>query len=228
MAQARPADNPLGERSLARGRMLHHRGGVSDSSAALKYDALTRQLERARAMQTAYFSRFFSWIILTGFTFVILYLVPYPAAQALLPFWVVTAGVQASFYLHFVDFARVRAADLERRLNLLLGEKLFLEAVLEADYFYPMEKPKLGGVILSQPASFFSAYTVHWLFLWSFFFLFGALAAWQALAGYRLFYAVLLASWAALNVGYVSWYFLGHADESRIARRLRDGTAPSG
>ncbi len=201
---------------------------MSDPLQALKYDALTRQLERARAMQAAYFSRFFWWIIGTAFVAVLLYLIPDPSVRALLPFGVITAGVQASFYLHFVDFARIQAAALERRLNTLLGENLFLESVLEADYFYPLEKPKLGGISSARPTTFFSAYTVHWLFLWSFFFLFGLLAAWQTLAMFRLFYVVLLASWSALNLGYLAWYFLGHADQTRAVRELEalSGTAP--
>jgi hypothetical protein len=195
---------------------------VNDSLTALRYDALSRQLERMRGMQYGYFTKFFSWVIVTGFTFVLIYLAPFPGAQMVLPFWVVTAGVQASFYLHFVDFARVHARALEERLNVLLEEEVLVASRLEDAYFYPLEKPKFSGLVLTRPTTFFSAYTTHWVFVWAFFYLFGALQAWEAAGTYRFFYFLLLGSWSALNVGYLAWYFIRQRDEKRIAAMLRE------
>lgn len=195
---------------------------MPDPLLALKYDALTRQLERMRAMQYGYFTKFFAGLLLNGFAFVAIYLLPFTAAHVLLPFWVLTAGVQSSFYLHFVDFARVHAAALEKRINALLGEELLVGGRLEEVYFYPLERPKFSGIILTHPSTFFSAFTVHWLFVWGFFFLVGLYRAWQGLGPYLALYLALLGMWSAVNALYLAWYFIGQRDEKRIAKLLRE------
>jgi hypothetical protein len=93
-------------------------------------------------------------------------------------------------------------------------------AQMEDGYFYPIGKAKFSGIIFAKPSTFFSAYTVHWLFIWSFFFLVGVLAAWESLTVYRLFYMVLLASWSALNLGYLGWYFVRQEDLTALRKQL--------
>jgi hypothetical protein len=189
---------------------------------ALRYDALTRQLERMRAMHYAYFAKFFTWLTGTALVFLILFLLPFSQAQAVLPFLVITAGVQASFYLHFTDFARVHARWLEEEINALLEKDTLVASRLEADYFYPLEQPKFSGVILTNPTTFFSAFTLHWSGVWSLLFIVGLVRAWPELGVWKLPYAALLASWSLLNVGYLAWYFIRQRDEKKIAQQLRD------
>jgi hypothetical protein len=193
-----------------------------------RYDALTRQLERMRAMQYAYFQKFFSWIILSLILFLVLWLLPYLPAQLLLPFLVVTAGVQASFYLHFVDFSRVHARALERKLNQVLGEKILVGSELEDAYFYPILQSKISGVLPLNPTRFFSAYTLHWCGLWTLAYGAGLWKAWEGLEGEsRFWYVAILLTWTAVNVGYLTWFFWQQLDLRRVAKLLDQHFPPT-
>lgn len=191
----------------------------------LQYDALTRQLERMRGMQYAYFSKFFWWVIVTFFVMIYLAIYPQSFATLALPFLVVTAGVQASFYLHFVDFARVHARALERKINQLVGDQVLLGAEIEDLYFYPLDHPKMSGLSYAKPLGFFSVYTLHWCGLWLFFYVVGVyLSVWILglgdLAAYTLPYYLLLAVWTLGNVLYLLLYFGRGHDLKAVAARL--------
>jgi hypothetical protein len=193
----------------------------NDKREALIYDATMRQLERMRGMQYAYHNKFFFWITLNFVVLIWLYTSTGGLGRLVIPFVVVTAGVQAAFYLHFCDFARLHAAALEKKLNQMLGRRVLMGTDLEQDYFYPLPEPKVAGFIPSAPLNFFSGYTLHWIILWAVLFL-GSL--WQgyaqAASPTAIVMAVLAVAWAALNAGYVAWYFLRSGDTEHMAARL--------
>lgn len=188
----------------------------------LKYDALTRQLERMRAMQYAYHRKFFTLLFLSVVGIVLAYWWRSAMALVLLAFGLVTAGVTASFFLHFCDFARTHARALEAKLNQLLGEPLLNAAELEADYFYPHGQRRISGFTPARPDTFFSFFTLHFSVVWTV----AALVALWSLApvysggGYVLLLVCFLA-WTALNVGFLVYWFQGDA-ERRLAARLRE------
>lgn len=197
-----------------------------DERLRLQYDALTRQLERMRGMQYGYFSKFFWWVILTFLAMILLVLSPTAVGNLVLPFLVVTAGVQASFYLHFVDFARVHARAVEQKINRLLGAHTLLGAEIEDLYFYPLDKPKMSGLSFAKPFGFFSVYTLHWCGLWVLFYFYGVyLSSWTfslgQLQGYEWPYYLLLACWTLGNVAYLAWYFARGADLKAVAKKLK-------
>ncbi len=195
----------------------------------LQYDALTRQLERMRGMQYGYFTKFFWWVTLTLLVLMYLLLNLNPMGYLVAPFLVITAGVQASFYLHFVDFARVHARAVEKKLNQLLGEEVLLGAQIEDLYFYPLDQPKFSGFSFAKPAGFFSVYTLHWCGLWTMIFLYTlSLGYWslsgdRELAGWLLPYLLLLSGWAFVNVAYLFVYFARGRDLKAVADKLAVG-----
>lgn len=193
-----------------------------DPKERLVYDATLRQLERMRSMQYAYHQKFFAWILGSGLVFLVLLLWPAPYAGALVPFLVVTAGMQAAFYLHFCDFARVHARHLEDKLNVMLGRRVLLAAELEQIYFYPMDEPKLAGLLPGHPLRFFSMFTLHWLVVWVAAAFFGFMKSWEFLAvhGWTGGWLAAAIVWAGLNVAYLAWFFLGRRYEARIDRHL--------
>lgn len=85
----------------------------TETRERLIYDAALRQLERMRSMQYAYHQKFFQWILLTLVLILFLVFLPGHAGFYVLPFLVVTCGMQAAFYLHFCDFARTPSRHLE-------------------------------------------------------------------------------------------------------------------
>jgi hypothetical protein len=187
------------------------------------YESTQRQLERMRSMQYAYHRKFFSWIVLIFGLLVLLLVFGGRSSFLWIPFIVVTAGVQAAFYLHFCDFARIHAAALEEKINGLLGKRVHMGAELESAYFYPLPAPKVAGFIPSDPLSFFSFYTLHWSILWTAGF-FGSLwAGWNEgpWAG-REVWAALAVGWALFNGGYVAWYFLSGNSTRRMAAQLEE------
>jgi hypothetical protein len=186
----------------------------------LEYDALSRQLERMRHMQYAYFAKFFQWIMITAGVLLALFLQPFSLGHKALPFLVLTAGMQASFYLHFVDFARTHAAALEKRLNTLLGRPVLLGSHIEDLYFYPINAGKFSGFLPTHPLRFFSIYTTHWCGVWAFLYAAGVMRAWEDLGTYRTFYLVLLGTWTLGNVCYLAWFFGRRRDLNAVTQAL--------
>lgn len=184
-------------------------------------EATMQQLGRMRAMQYAYHRKFFAWIALVFVLLVALVVFGGDRGLWLVPFVVVTAGVQAAFFLHFCDFARVHAQALEAKINTLLGTRVLMGAELEADYFYPLPAARIAGFVPSDPLSFFSVYTLHWCALWAAAFagsLWAVLARGDSPDTWVL--AGLAVAWAAINGGYVAWYFLRGKATRRMAAQL--------
>lgn len=180
----------------------------SASKEQLIYDATVRQLERMRAMQCSYHNKFFNWIIIIFVTFLLLLILPSKTGLLILPFFVVTAGMQASFYLHFCDFARTHSKHLETKINEMLGLQVLVGNELEERYFYPQNSARLGGIILEAPNRFFNVYTAHWLILWLGGFIAGLVTAYLSQTILFFFiYAFAALTWAGLNFIYLMWYF---------------------
>lgn len=187
----------------------------------LKYDTLTRQLERMRAMQYAYHRKFFALLLVSSLVAGLCLAFPTRWTLVLVCFGVVTTGVTAAFFLHFCDFARIHARALEGRLNQLLGERLLIASQLEAEYFYPHEEPRFAPE-LAWPQRFFAFYTGHFCALW---------AALVGYAGWQLWFrssfpdfwilAFAWIVWTVLNLVFVVTWFQGAA-ERKMAQQLRD------
>lgn len=189
----------------------------------LRYDALTRQLERMRAMQYAYNRKFFTLLLVSTAGLLWAFHVHTPASLVAACFGLLTTGVTASFFLHFGDFARVHARALERRLNQLLGERVLVASELEADYFYPHETRKFSGLVLGWPLTFFSFFTLHFCGVWA---LATAAAGWRlhqllAPATFQVLAAIYLL-WAFANVAYLGLWFIPATAERRLAQALRE------
>ena len=173
----------------------------------LKIQAWMEQLRRMREMQYAYHKKFFHGLYFFLVLVIACLLWDSPLSLALVPFLVITAGTQSCFYLHFVDFARLHARHLEKRLNKALGKGTLVGSEIEDVYFYAIDAPKIGGFVPSAPLGFFSFFTLHWILLW------------LGLAGFALWrllpamgpcgrgYLVLVALWGALNFAYLAWFF---------------------
>ncbi len=165
-------------------------------------------------MQYHYHRKFFQWLIGSLVGFFLLWLVGGRAGALWIPFLVVTAGVQASFYLHFCDFARMHARHLERIINEKAGSKIMLAGALEDTYFYPIDAPKFSGLLPGDSFHFFSFFTLHWCVLW----LAGTVAAlcygWPLLPeGWgQMVYVLGWLLWAGINAGYLGWYFIQRKD----------------
>ena len=187
----------------------------------LEYDALTRQLERMRAMQYAYNRKFFALLLVSTLVGLGLILWGRWAGQLVVCFGLVTTGVTASFFLHFCDFARVHARALEARINAILGRRVLIASELEADYFYPHASPKLSGFSFERPGSFFSAYTLHFCGVWAALVFWCAVQLWDQLAaGAWFLWALIWLGWCGSNAGYLHWWFGKSGAEARMARRL--------
>jgi hypothetical protein len=193
----------------------------SEPSDSLIYDATLKQLERMRAMQYAYHQKFFHWIFGTFLLLLILLLLPNQKGFYLLPFIVVTCGIQAAFYLHFCDFARVHSQHLEHKINQLFGRKILLGEELEHLYFYPRGGSKLVGLLPQQPTRFFNIYTLHWVTLWAFLFLLGLHHVYTTSPFLHfLIYTSSALLWALLNAGYLLWYFGQGRDLQSVSHYL--------
>jgi len=165
------------------------------------------QLRRMREMQYTYHRKFFHGLYFFLVLVIACLLWDSPLSLALVPILVITAGTQSCFYLHFVDFARLHARYLEKQLNQALGKNTFLGSAIEDLYFYPIDAPKIGGLVPSAPLRFFSFFTLHWVILWLGL---AAFALWRLLpamgpCGWD--YLLILAAWSGLNLVYLVWFF---------------------
>ena len=158
-------------------------------------------------MQYAYHKQFFHGLYLFLVLVIGCLLWDSPVSLALVPLLVITAGTQSCFYLHFVDFARIHARFVEGRLNKALGKTTLVGSEIEDLYFYPVDAPKIGGFVPTEPLRFFSFFTLHWTLLWLGL---AAFALWRLLpmmgpCGHH--YLILLGLWGALNFIYLAWFF---------------------
>jgi len=182
---------------------------------------LSDQLTRMRSMQCAYHKKFFHGLYFFLVLVVACLLWDSPLSLALVPFLVITAGTQSCFYLHFVDFARLHARHLEKQLNQALGKKIFLGSEIEDLYFYPVDAPKVGGLIPSTPLRFFSFFTFHWIFLWLGLASFALWRLLPAMGPCHLHYLVMLGLWGALNLIYLGWFFARRRDLEKMDQWLK-------
>lgn len=192
-----------------------------DESDRMEIELLASQLGRMRGMQYAYNRKFFTLLLVTVVAIAAAFVHASVSAWVLLSFGLVTAGVTASFFLHFADFARTHARAIEMRINALAGRRVLLASEIEADYFYPHEVAKVSGLVPQRPDTFFSMFTLHFTVVWvtsvavAWWKVFGEAGFWWSLAPFTLF-----AAWAVLNVAYLVYWFGGDA-ERRIAETLR-------
>lgn len=180
----------------------------------------SEQLSRMRGMQYAYHRKFFHGL----YFFLVLVLAclvwDSPFTLALAPFLVITAGTQSCFYLHFVDFARLHARHLEKKLNQALGKDTLLGSEIEDLYFYPVDAPKIGGFVPSTPLRFFSFFTFHWVLLWLGLASFALWRLLPAMGPCGRDYLLLLALWGGLNFFYLAWFFVRRNSLEAVARKL--------
>lgn len=175
--------------------------------SAQKIELWMEQLRRMREMQYAYHKKFFHGLYFFIVLVIVCLLWDSPVSLALVPLLVITAGTQSCFYLHFVDFARIHARFMEGRLNQALGKSTLVGSEIEDLYFYPVDAPKIGGFVPTEPLRFFSFFTLHWTLLWLGL---AAFALWRLLpmmgpCGQH--YLILLGLWGGLNFLYLAWFF---------------------
>lgn len=189
----------------------------------LRIHAWLEQLRRMREMQYAYHKKFFHGLYFFLALVIVCLLWDGPLSLALVPLLVITAGTQSCFYLHFVDFSRLHARHLEKRLNGALGKNTLLGAEIEELYFHPIDTPKFGGFVPSAPLRFFSFFTLHWVLIWLGLAAFALwkLAPWMGVCGRN--YYLLLAAWTGLHVAYLAWFFGLRRDLTNVHRRLESG-----
>lgn len=193
----------------------------NNSSEDLILRLASGQLERMRSMQYAYHRKFFNWLAVSTAGFIVLWLAGGTTGLLWIPFAVITCGVQASFFLHFCDFARTHAAHLESAINHRLNCQVLLGAKIENDYFYPLNSPKISGWSAGSPTSFFSIFTLHWCLIWTGITVCAIIGGLPSLSpDQRVFYLLGLLCWGALNVSFLTWYFWSRRDLRRIEARL--------
>lgn len=197
--------------------------------ARLEYDALTRQLERMRAMQCAYNRKFFSLLLISTVGVVWGLRDGSVLGLAAIPFGLVTTGVTASFFLHCCDFARVHARALEGRINRLLGERVLIESELEAEYFYPHATPKLSGLTWGKRWTFFNWFTLHYCVSWAGVSALALTGLWKALvASDAAWLTGAMFVWAAVNVTVLNHWFGEAVAERRMGEQLTEAYGAPG
>ena len=173
-----------------------------------------------REMQYAYHRKFFHGLYFFLGLVVVCLLWDSPLSLALVPFLVVTAGTQSCFYLHFVDFARLHARHVEKKINQALGQATLVGSEIEDLYFYPLDAPKVGGWVPSAPLRFFSFFTLHWVLLWLGLAVFAVWRLLPVMGPCGRPYLILLALWSGLNFFYLAWFFGSRRDQASVQRRL--------
>ena len=175
-----------------------------------------------REMQYAYHKKFFHGLYFFLVVVIACLLWDSQLSLALVPFLVITAGTQSCFYLHFVDFARLHARHLEKKLNQTLGKATLVGSEIEDAYFYPIDAPKIGGFVPSTPLRFFSFFTLHWVLLWLGLAAFSLWRLLPAMGDCGRSYVAFVALWGGLNFGYLAWFFGLQASSRRLERHLND------
>ncbi|MBC8003587.1 MAG: hypothetical protein H7X97_13460 [Opitutaceae bacterium] len=194
----------------------------------LKYDALSRQLDRLRVTQQTFTGRFFHLLIISGVVMIAACLVNNPISYVALPYLLITTGVQSCFYLYHTDFARLQARAVEANINLLLGEKLITQGELEEDYFHTDLRAAFGELTASRMPRFFAAFTLHFLGVWLLVMFWSWYNLFLLLMGGRLvLYVIIFVLWATANFAYLYWHLTERREEKRLVEKLREIYGPT-
>ena len=179
---------------------------------------LENQLKRMRSMNKFYHMQFLTdvrYFFVIGLISLIVSF-NYENTLYLLPLISLFGSVILAFHAHYLIFSRNYSEYIEKKINMLLNDEVYITHKLENKYFFPIQDKKIVVAKLGEDFSWFSFVTLFITFYGMIMYIYGMYNIFTTLNNiYYLLFLILL-TLVTFITGY--WWFINNEGESRLRR----------
>ena len=134
----------------------------------------------------------------------------------LLPLISLFGSVILAFHAYYLIFSRNYSEYLEKKINKLLNQDVFITHKLENKYFFPIQDKKIVVAKLGSDFSWFSFVTLFITFYGFSLHLYGMYNIFITLNSINFFLFIIFVTIVTFIVGY--WWFINNEGESRLKK----------
>ena len=132
----------------------------------------------------------------------------------LLPLISLFGSVILAFHAYYLIFSRNYSEYIEKKINMLLNDEVYITHKLENKYFFPIQDKKIVVAKLGKDFSWFSFVTLFITFYGMIMYIYGMYNIFTTLNNiYYLLFLILL-TLVTFITGY--WWFINNEGESRL------------
>jgi len=177
---------------------------------------LENQLKRMRSMNKFYHMQFLTdvrYFFVIGLISLIVSF-NYENTLYLLPLISLFGSVILAFHAYYLIFSRNYSEYIEKKINMLLNDEVYITHKLENKYFFPIQDKKIVVAKLGKDFSWFSFVTLFITFYGMIMYIYGMYNIFTTLNNiYYLLFLILL-TLVTFITGY--WWFINNEGESRL------------
>ena len=177
---------------------------------------LENQLKRMRSMNKFYHMQFLTdvrYFFVVGLISLIISF-NYENTLYLLPLISLFGSVILAFHAYYLIFSRNYSEYIEKKINMLLNDEVYITHKLENKYFFPIQDKKIVVAKLGEDFSWFSFVTLFITFYGMIMYIYGMYNIFTTLNNiYYLLFLILL-TLVTFITGY--WWFINNEGESRL------------
>ena len=134
----------------------------------------------------------------------------------LLPLISLFGSVILAFHAYYLIFSRNYSEYIEKKINMLLNDEVYITHKLENKYFFPIQDKKIVVAKLGKDFSWFSFVTLFITFYGMIMYIYGMYNIFITLNSIYYFLFLILITLVTFITGY--WWFINNEGESRLRR----------
>ena len=134
----------------------------------------------------------------------------------LLPLISLFGSVILAFHAYYLIFSRNYSEYIEKKINTLLNNEVYITHKLENKYFFPIQDKKIVVAKLGKDFSWFSFVTLFITFYGMIMYIYGMYNIFTTLNSIYYFLFLILITLVTFITGY--WWFIKNEGESRLRR----------
>ena len=177
---------------------------------------LENQLKRMRSMNKFYHMQFLTDVRYFFVIGLISLIISFNNKNTLylLPLISLFGSVILAFHAYYLIFSRNYSEYIEKKINMLLNDEVYITHKLENKYFFPIQDKKIVVAKLGEDFSWFSFVTLFITFYGMIMYIYGMYNIFTTLNNiYYLLFLILL-TLVTFITGY--WWFINNEGESRL------------
>jgi len=134
----------------------------------------------------------------------------------LVPLISLFGSVILAFHAYYLIFSRNYSEYIEKKINMLLNDEVYITHKLENKYFFPIQDKKIVVAKLGKDFSWFSFVTLFITFYGMIMYIYGMYNIFITLNSIYYFLFLILITLVTFITGY--WWFINNEGESRLRR----------
>ena len=131
-----------------------------------------------------------------------------------LPFLSLFGSVLLAFHAYYLIFSRHYSEFLEKKINKISKNQVFLTHKLENRYFFPINDKKIVVAKIGKDFSWFSFVTLFITFYGLIMYIYGMINIYNLFNDTTTFYGILILTAITFSIGY--WWFVKNTGEKRL------------